>query len=161
MELASISAAVTSLKAAGEIVKGMISLKTTTEVQAKAIELNQEIISAQHAIFQAHSAQSALIVKIADLEKQIAQMRQWEEQKQRYKLANPWRGPALAYGVRKSCKDSEIAHWICTKCYDEGRRSILNPAHGNGGFILMVCPTCKAQLQTGFRGIGPAEYVDD
>lgn len=159
MELGSISAAVTSLKMAGEIVKGMISLKTTAEVQAKAIELNQQIISAQHAIFEANATQSALIQKIGDLEKQIARMGQWEEQKQRYKLTDPWRGAAQVYGVKASCKESEEPHWICTKCYDDGRRSILNPMRDSKYFVLMICPTCKAQIHTGLHGIASATYV--
>jgi hypothetical protein len=61
MDFGSITAAVGSLKAAGEIAKGLIGLKSDAEVQAKAIELNQKIIDAQHQIFAANTAQTSLL----------------------------------------------------------------------------------------------------
>ena len=89
-------------------------------------------------------------------------MKEWEKQKKRYKLINPWeKKPALVYALKESCKESEVAHWICTKCYDDGQRSILQPGEDKNGLILLVCPTCKAELNTGYRGICPAEYAQD
>lgn len=161
MDMGSIAAAANSLKVAGDIAAGLISLKTVTEVQAKAIELNQKIIAAQHEIFAANAAQSDLVQRVGDLERQIAQIKAWDEQKKRYKLTNPWEGnPALVYALTASCKDTEAAHWICTKCYDDGKRSILQPNKDKTGFILLICPTCKAEIHTGWRGIGAAEYAD-
>jgi len=162
MDMGTIAAAANSLKVAGDIATGLISLKTMSEVQAKAIELNQKLITAQHDIFSANAAQSALVQRVSDLEKQIAQMKAWDEQKKRYKLTNPWDGnPALVYALRASYKEAEAAHWICTKCYDDGRRSILQPQKDKTGFMLLTCPTCKAEIHTGWRGIGAAEYATD
>jgi rubrerythrin len=162
MDMGTIAAAASSLKVAGNIAAGLISLKTMADVQSKAIELNQKIIAAQHDIFAANAAQSAFVQRVSDLEKQIAQMKAREEQKKRYKLTNPWEGnPALVYALRASHKDSEAAHWVCTKCYDDGRRSILQPQKDKTGFILLYCPTCKAEIHTGWRGIGAAKYAAD
>ena len=55
--LAEILAAANSLRTAGQIAAGLINLKTTIEVQAKAIELNQLILSAQTDLFAANAAQ--------------------------------------------------------------------------------------------------------
>lgn len=160
MDMGSIAAAASSLKVAGDIAAGLISLKTMTEVQGKAIELNQKIIAAQHEIFAANTAQTALVQRVDALERQIAQMKAWDEQKKRYKLTNPWAGrPALVYALKEACKESEAAHWICTKCYDDGRRSILQPKEDKTRFLLLACPTCKAEIHTGYRGIGAAEYA--
>lgn len=162
MDMGSIAAAANSLKVAGDIAAGLISLKTMTEVQAKAIELNQKIISAQHELFSANAAQTTLAQRVSELERQIAQMKAWDEQKKRYKLVNPWEGnPALAYALRESLKESEAAHWICTKCYDDGRRTILLPKEDKNGYVLLACPTCKAETNTGYRGIGAAEYAKE
>jgi len=162
MDMGSITAAATSLKVAGEIAVGLIGLKTTAEVQAKAVELNQKIIAAQHEIFAVNAAQSALIQRVSDLEHQIERMTAWNEQKTRYKLTNPWHGrPVLVYALRSLFKDSEAAHWICAKCYDDGRRSILQPNKDKNGFILLICPTCKSVIDTGYRGIGAPEYAED
>ena len=96
MDMGSIAAAASSLKVAGEIAAGLISLKNMAEVQAKAIELNQKLIAAQHEIFAANAAHSTLVQRVRELEQQIAEMKAWHEQKKRYKLTNPWEGrPAL------------------------------------------------------------------
>ena len=162
MDIGSVAAAVNHLKSAGDIVAGLINLKSTSEVQSKAIELNQKLIAAQHEIFAANAEHSKLIVRANELEQEIAKLNEWNERKKRYKLVNPWEGnPALVYSVRESCRDTEAAHWICTKCFDDNRRSILQPKKGSNGFILLACATCKAEVETGWRGIGPAEYVAD
>ncbi len=162
MDIGSIAAAASSLKVAGEIATGLMSLKTMKEVQDKAIELNQKLINAQHEIFAANAAQSTLVQRVSELENQIAEMKAWDEQKKRYKLTTPWEGrPALVYAMRESCKETEIAHWICTNCYDAGRRSILQPKKDIKLLILLACPFCKNEINTGFREIGPAQYVVD
>jgi hypothetical protein len=119
MDMGSIAAAASSLKVAGDIAAGLINLKTTAEVQTKAIELNQKIIAAQHDIFAANAAQSALVQRVGVLERQIAEMKAWDEQRKCYRLIHPWEGrPALVYALRASCRADEAAHWICTKCYE-------------------------------------------
>lgn len=87
MDIGSITAAVNSLRVAGDIAKGLINVHTAAEVQSKAIELNQQIIDAQHQIFAANAAQTALLEYIRELEDQVASMKEWEAQKQRYSLA--------------------------------------------------------------------------
>jgi len=159
IDLGSIAAAFTSLNAVSKIAQGVMSLKTMAEVQSVAIDLNQKIISAQNDIFAAQAAQSGLVQKLHNLEEQIAEMRHWEEQKKNYRLAEPWGGGGLVYGVKESCKQSEGPHWICTKCYDDGRRSILNPIKDAKFYIVMTCPTCKAQIHTGMHGIGSPNYI--
>src|SRR5258708_4023297 len=106
MDMGSIAAAANSLKVAGDIAAGLIGLKTMSEVQAKAMELNQKIITAQHDLFAANAALVASSQRIAELEKQIAQMKAWDEQKKRYKLVAPWEGnPPLVYALRGSHMD--------------------------------------------------------
>lgn len=125
MDIGSIAAATASLKVAGEIAVGLINLRADAEIQAKAIELNQKIIAAQHDVFAANAAQSALIQRIGDLEKEIAHIKAWEETKQRYKLISPWNG-AFVYALKAQCDTSEPPHWLCEKCYEDGRKSILH-----------------------------------
>lgn len=161
MDLGTISAALTSLNAAGKIAQGLMSLKTMADVQSVAIDLNQKIIAAQTDIFAAQTAQAATIQRVRDLEEQITKMRNWEEQKERYKLTEPWGNGGFVYGVKESRKESEPAHWICTKCYDDGRRSILQPRPDKGLWLHMTCPTCNSSLQTGWRGIASPAFVPD
>lgn len=118
------AAAVTSLRIAGDIAKGLVSLHTMAEVQAKAIELNQSIIEAQHRIFEANAAQTALVERVRDLESQVARMKDWDAQKQRYKLKHP-QNAGLVYALQKAMSNGEPPHYICTSCFERGERSIL------------------------------------
>src|SRR5438045_3437904 len=101
MDFSEIVSAANGLKIAGQIAVGLIDLKTTTEVQAKAIELNQKILSAQSDLFAASTKQTALVERIRDLEDQIARMKDWGAQKRRYKLMTPIHG-CVAYVLQKA-----------------------------------------------------------
>lgn len=158
MDVSSILSAVSSLKIAGEIAVGLANSRTMAEVQAKAVELNQKLIAVQHDVFAAQAAQSALIQRVADLEKELACVKAWETQKQRYQLQSPWSG-ALVYAVKASMKGAEPPHWICTKCYEDGRKSILNPRQNASGWYVFVCPVCQSQIQSPSRSAAQAEYA--
>ena len=160
MDIATIGAAATSLKAAGDIASGLIALKNTTDVQAKAIELNQKLIEAQHQIFAVNAEYANLIEKVRSLEAELEQQNNWNEIKENYKLTNPWGGAAQVYGIKESCTKEE-PHWACTKCFEDKRRSILQPQKRTESRLLMVCAVCKSEINTGYNSIGPAVYVTD
>jgi len=100
-----------------------------------------------------------MIQRVHDLEEEIARVRAWEEQKKRYKLVNPWEGAiSVVYALKESCKGTEPPHWICTKCYDDGRRTILQLRKDQKQYVLLVCPTCKSEIHTESHGIPSAIY---
>ncbi len=90
----------------------------------------------------------------------IANMKAWDTEKQRYQLTSPWQG-AVLYSLKESMKGVEPPHYICTNCYHDGAKSILNQEFVGGGKIAFVCPRCKSSHQalgshsSGFK----VEYV--
>lgn len=162
VDIATIQSAVMGMKAAGDIAKSLFQLSSSAEIKAQVIDLQNAILSAQQSAFAAQSQQSAMIQQIDDLKKEIADIKAWEKEKQRYKLMNtPWGAGGVVYGLKESCKETEAAHYICTKCYDDGRRTILQPTVGDRGFMDMTCGTCKSRIHTSYRGLGPPEYAKD
>lgn len=162
MDIGSISAAMSSLKVAGEITSALLKLKTDSEIQSKAIELNEKLIHAQQELFAAYSEQSRLLTRIEELEKEIAKIDDWEELKKRYKLITPFEKRAVTvYAVKESFSDLETAHWICPKCYDDHRRSILQPQKDKRQDINLVCATCNANINTGYLRLESPKYVPD
>ena len=160
MDIASIAGAVSSLKVAGDIAKGLISLNTMAEVQSKAIELNQKIIAAQHDIFAAHAAQTTLVERVRQLEADIASMKAWDAEKQRYKLVSPYHG-AMVYAVQKAMCNGEPPHYLCTNCFKRGEPSILQIAKTNEPMASFSCPICKSQAQSGYRGGSAPKYAEE
>ncbi len=160
VDLALFQGAVTGLKTAADIAIGISKLKTMTEVTAKAIELQQVILSAQSDALAAQSAQFSLIERIRDLEDELTEMKAWETEKQRYKLITPWTG-SLTYGLKESMKGAEPPHYLCTNCYEDGRKSILNHNGNSTRWTSYVCPVCTSEIPTGCSGAVAAEYAPD
>lgn len=160
MDIASIGAAVTSLRAAGDIAKGLISLKTMAEVQSKAIELNEKIIDAQHRIFEANSAQTALVERVRELEGQIADMKNWDAQKERYQLVTPYTGIPV-YALKKAMSNGEAAHYLCANCFQNGKRAFLQHGMTKDGWVTIVCSACRSEGRTSWRGVGPDMYAEE
>jgi len=160
IDMGSIAAAVSSLKGASDIAKGLLSLHTMAEVQSKSIELNQAIIDAQHQIFAANAAQTALVERVRELERQIAAMESWDAEKKRYQMATPYSGVTV-YAVQKSMSNGEPPHYLCANCFQSRKRSILANTSTKEGWVAIICAACKFTAQTRFRGIGPAKYAEE
>ena len=161
MDMALITGTISGLKTAGDIAKSILELKSISDVRSKVIELQSAILSAQSSALEANANQSALVEKIRTLEKEIADMKAWDSQKQRYQLISPWNG-AFVYSLKESMKESEPPHWICTNCYENGERSILqergNPKTAYREFFCR----CGAVIHAFHRGKGyNFEYVKD
>jgi len=160
MDMTLIQGTISGLKLAGDIAKGILELKSLTDVQGKVIELQSAILSAQSSALSANADQAAMVEDIRALKKEIADVKAWESQKHRYKLISPATG-SLVYALKESMKGTEPPHWICTKCYEDGRKSILNPHQDAKFFCQYVCPVCKSQIPNGYRGPSEAEYATD
>lgn len=117
MDPTSISAALSSLKAARDIAKAMLDLKVGSEVQLKVIELQSLILAAQE---QAMEAQE----RMRSLEAEMQRIRNWESESERYELRSLGEGK-LAYRLRDDKADGEPQHWICPNCFQDQQKSIL------------------------------------
>lgn len=160
MDMSLIDGTFTGLKAVAEIAKGLVELKSITDVKAKAIELQSAILAAQSSALSANADLARAVAEMQALKDELARIKAWDEQKQRYRLVSPWSG-AVAYALREAAKGSDPPHWICTKCFEDGRRSILNPQMDKEHWFSYVCPVCKASIRTGSRSASQAEYAPD
>ena len=145
-DITAIAGVASSLNAASQIAKSLIGLRDATVIQAKVIELQGEIISAQNGALASQAEQAALLKQVGDLEAQIAALKEWETEKQRYELKELKPG-ALAYSLKESMANGEPRHEICANCYSQGFKSILQretrmPYHVEIAF----CPACGAEL---------------
>lgn len=160
MDMTLIQGTISGLKTAADIAKSLMELKSISDVQAKVIELQSAILSAQSNALSANADQSSMVEDIRTLKEEIDRVKAWDTQKQRYKLVKPW-SAGVAYALKESLSDSEPPHLICTSCYEGGRKSILNPIADSHAFIAYVCPVCKSQIPTGYRGSPTPEYAPD
>lgn len=106
----------------------------------------------------ANAEQVAMAEEIRALKAQIESMKGWQEEATRYKLVEPWSNGSLVYALREVEKKSEPAHYLCTKCFSDGRKSILNPLEDGKGWCIYRCPHCKSEVRNGYRNATTAEY---
>jgi rubrerythrin len=164
MDVTLIQGTLTGLKTAFELAKGMSDLKTMSEVQAKVIEMQQVILEAQSLAMAANAEQYAVTEELRSLKEEIQKIKAWESERQRYKLRQPTiYGAGVVYALRKSaCQADEPAHYICTTCYESGRKSILGlHFQERGGYSMWTCPVCKTAVSTGTRGAPSAVLAAD
>lgn len=159
-DIALIQSAITGLKTAADIAKGILDLKTMAEVQGKIIELQAAILSAQSSALAAQSDQFAMVEEIRALKEEIARVKAWEEQKQRYALYEV-RSNRFVYLLKESRKGTEPPHWICAKCYEDGRKSVLQ---FQGTYFVdthcLTCHLCKNTIPM-HEGIPELKYFPD
>jgi hypothetical protein len=159
MDITAIQTLIGSLKTAADVAKALFDMKTSADVQSKVSEMQHALLAAKNSALSATTAQFELQEKIRQLEAQIKAFNDWEAQKSRYSLVAPWKGPAQAYALKESQAQGEEPHLLCANCFHSSKRVILNPMQRDG-FIIMGCPSCRATLDTGYRGIGGARYAE-
>lgn len=161
MDIASITATISGLKTIGDIVNGLLDAKSNIAVNSAVGELQNHLLSVQREALAANAEQFAMIEEIRALEEEITRIQAWDSQKQRYKLTPLWANASVVYALKESMASGEPPHLICTKCYEDGRKSILNPFTLANHHIVFSCPICKSQIPTGYKGEPQIQYAPD
>lgn len=118
-----------------DMAKGLQDSHDTATRDRAVIDLQREILTAQ-------AQQSALIDKVSDLEKEVARLKAWGADKERYKLTEIGPG-VLAYSIKEGMEAGEAVHQLCTSCYQSGLKSILVTATWNPGRArVIICHDC-------------------
>jgi hypothetical protein len=158
--LADIGSALGALQKASDILKAWTSLASDKERRAKISEINGQILAAQTSAIQANAAQAALIEQVGALKAEIARFEAWDSEKERYELRHI-RDGAFAYVSKNETAGAEPPHWICTACYQNRKRSILQPsgpAEKSGWDsrkTKWACSTCGASIRV-HTGVYPS-----
>lgn len=144
MDLISFQSAVSSLNVAKDIVKGMISLKSSTELNEKTIELQSVIIDLHSDLMAIQSQYQELLKSKSDLESQLVQMKNWDITASNYKIISVNAGN-FVYEYQNT---SEPKHWLCPNCFESQKKSILQCDSMSGGRKIHVsCPNCNTNFE--------------
>jgi hypothetical protein len=143
MVAAEISAGLTSLRAALDITKAMIGLRDAEAFRAKSIELQGLILESLDKAIESREAYSTQLDRVKTLETEVADLKAWGSEKQKYEL-KPNFGGAVAYMLKPEARGTEPPHWLCPQCYANGKKGFLVPADHSGGIHRnYTCLECK------------------
>lgn len=137
---AEISAAIQSAKVMADLIKTARSLANYNELVAAVSEVNSKLMEATAVALASQEKQSSLAGRVAELEAELLQLRQQQQQTNRYQLHEfPITG-ALAYRIKLGSEEGEPLHYLCAACMDQGEMSKLQPFNGKRS---LRCCRCK------------------
>lgn len=144
--IAEIGGALSGLKGAMDIAKGLNAVADTVALNDAKIGLQSAILEAQSSLLAAQEAQTANLRRIEQLEQEIVRLKDWSSEKERFELKDTGQG-ALAYRAKKGMEQGEPSHWLCPNCYEQGRKSIMQPEHlAIGRTETLVCHPCGLDI---------------
>lgn len=125
VDMAAIGAAATALNTAINIAKAAVGLRDAEMIRAKVLEMQGEISSALASAIAAQTDQFAMLQRVQELEKEVARLKSWETEKERYELKKYAPG-VFFYTLKESEARSEPIHSLCAKCYEDEKKSIVH-----------------------------------
>lgn len=138
--------AVSGIKTALDIAKGVASLKTATEINQAVIDIQRALLEAHAGAFEDRQTIAKLTDQILELQRQLKASADWETEKSRYVLTKSPKG-AYTYNLRADLESEVTPHKICSNCFDQCQKSVLQTiASGHGG-ELVECPRCKSRFE--------------
>lgn len=154
--LGEIGAGLTSLKALGDLIKGLSAAHTQASIDEVKVALLKALLDA-HTEADAHlAAKAAMAQRNHQLEQEIARLDDWDLEKSRYALMAIDRG-AVAYMLKPGLENGEPPHWLCANCFSRRQKSYLqfktqNTGAGGrrGDQAVWGCDACKASVSLSY-----------
>ncbi|MBS4097029.1 MAG: hypothetical protein KGZ83_09375 [Sulfuricella sp.] len=116
-----------------------------TKRNAQLIEFQKVIIQLQSSIAAIQVQNSSLVRDKNELEQELRGLKNWETEKQRYELKALGSG-VFAYTLKSEASASEPPHWICSRCYHEGKKSLLQSEGDQWGCTKYLCHSCQSSI---------------
>ena len=150
---------------AGEVFAGLSAFKTLLDLAKglkdidDAVRRNAAVMELQEKILEAQSAQSTLVERNSELEKEVADLKAWGAEKQNYELKGI-EGRSFVYVKKPTVQSSEPAHWLCATCYQHNQKSFMQFFAEERREHIYKCPQCEAILRVNWN-ITPEKLVKE
>lgn len=150
-DLTAIAQAFSAFKAMKDIAEATIGLRDAAAFRERQIEFQGKIIDAQNALFTLQEERASLIERIGTIEKELADLKGWGAEKQKYELKPISGFGAFAHMLKPDARGTEPPHWLCTQCYENGKKSVIQVFGEIDGYKIWKCPGCVNQFRTWAR----------
>ena len=146
-DASAIGAVLSSIKTAQDILRAGLSVRDSVVAGSKLAELTSQLVEAGNRALLAQQEQSALLDRVATLEKECVQLRERQRERERYGLKEVYPG-SYALARKPSDSDTSSPHWLCQNCFDGGQNIVLQSRHGERSWRVWFCPSCKTEFRT-------------
>ena len=140
-----IQLAYNSSKAAFDVAKGINSLSSEVEKNLAVVEIQRHVMEGNSNLMAAQQAHSDALKRIDALEKEVLHLKDWSGEKQNYvlKSIDP---SGFAYVPKAGLENGQPPHWLCTNCFDQSEKSILQMKDAGGPMATYHCNRCSGQM---------------
>ena len=147
-DITAIAQALGALKAMKDIAEATIGLRDAAAFRERQIEFQGKIIDAQNALSALQEERTTLIETIRRRDEEIARVKAWETEKQRYELKDIAMGSgAFTYMIKPDAQRGEPLHCLCAYCYEKGNKRIMQmTVRTSGARHVWTCPECKNDI---------------
>jgi hypothetical protein len=151
-DMLAIAQGLNAAKALTDIAKTMFGLRDSAKLLEATVEFNQQLLSIQKALLEAQAEQTTLIQTIRDREEEIARLKAWETEKERYELKDvAMSSGAFAYMIKPESQGTEPLHCLCANCYEQGKKRIMQfTPRLAAGRRVWSCPACQNEILIGW-----------
>lgn len=146
MDLSLFSAVSGGLQQAYQGAKALLELKVEAEVTERISSLVSQLGDLSGKFLDARAAHLACQERTMDLEKEVSRLTGFEADRSRYALTEI-APDAYAWSLRPEHQGEEPLHHLCCRCYAEAKKSILQFARQQGGYRVLACPLCQAEVR--------------
>jgi transcriptional regulator with GAF, ATPase, and Fis domain len=154
MPIAEVSAIITSIKATIEIAKGLKSSYDAHTIAQAQSDILEQLLAIRMDTLTLQEKHSTLINEKDELAKKLVQLEQWEKTESEYELQEINRGK-FVYSPKNSQQSKKPTHWLCTQCWDDRKKSVLQANYHTESEAQYICPRCKLRFDFYFSGNSP------
>jgi hypothetical protein len=144
--IAEIGAAVQSFRVLSDMVQTNRTLRNFNELVTAVYEVNAKLRTVQSGALVAQEQHAMLTQRIRELEQEIVELKHWDCEKEYYQLTQLAPG-VFVYALKPGIAQDEPPHNLCTNCFDQGQKSILQSCEPGSEITLYGCPRCKTKLR--------------
>ena len=147
--------------AANDSLRALSKVIGSGKGRAQLAEATNQLITLRQFVLDLQGEHSAMRDSMRELEAEIKRMNAFRtEEKNKYELRSP-DGSAFVYRLRNLEEGSGGTHWLCATCFQQDRKSILQPRNKPRRLFEAVtwgCDVCKSTFQvTGHDS--PNEFI--
>ena len=147
-----IAAAIQSVRVVTDIIKANHTLRNFNELVTAVYEVNAKLLTVQSVAMEAQEKQATLAERIRELEKEMMELKDWDTEKKRYQLTQIALG-IFAYALKPGMEQNEPPHYLCTNCFTQKEKSILQAEAAGPQVFAYRCPRCQSKLPVAIRPI--------
>jgi hypothetical protein len=147
MDAITIATVISHAKAATDIVKGLVSLKTSSEVNSKAIELQTIILDLQSSLSLFQQIHFEEIEKRQNAENKIKEIEDWKQTASQYEFKKLGINGVNIFVKKPFFNSYEKDTYICPNCYNKKTESFLQPNNHSKYSHNVFCHNCNLKLE--------------